>query len=118
MFIHSTVVAVAMLHHRERGWKNARARIPRAKAGVMRRVSMAVFESTARHTLHGLEMAVPHAMHRHATPRALSMAAREADFDEHRAVVRNFGCGGHDGREYYPEAAGVLTVGKTECSTV
>ena len=27
-------------------------------------------------------------------------AAREADFDEHRAEVRSFGCGGHDHREY------------------
>ena len=36
--------------------------------------------------------------------RALSCAAREADFDEHRADARNFGCVGHDGREYYPYA--------------
>ena len=27
-------------------------------------------------------------------------AAREADFDEHRADVRSFGCNGHDHRDY------------------
>ena len=102
--IHSTAVTVAALYHREHGWKNARAGIPRAKAGVMRRVSMAVLKATARHTLHGLEMMAPRAMRQHAVRRAMSLAAREADFDEHRADARNFGCGGHDGREYYPYA--------------
>ena len=32
--------------------------------------------------------------------RARSAAAREADFDEHRADVRSFGGNGHDHREY------------------
>ena len=36
----------------------------------------------------------------HAERRMRSAAAREADFDEHRAEVRSFGCGGHDHREY------------------
>ena len=98
--IERTAVAVAALHHREHGWKNARAGIPRAKAGVMRRISMAVLKATARHTLHGLEMIVPQAMHTHAERRARSAAAREADFDEHRADVRSFGGNGHDHREY------------------
>ena len=100
MLIEKTAVAVARLHHREHGWKNARAGIPRAKAGVMRRISMAVLKTTARHVLHGLEMIVPQAMHTHAERRMRSAAAREADFDEHRAEVRSFGCGGHDHREY------------------
>ena len=52
----------------------------------------------------GLEMMAPRAMRQHAVRRALSCAAREADFDEHRADARNFGCVGHDGREYYPYA--------------
>ena len=39
---------------------------PTAEAGVMRRISMAVLKATARHTLHGLEMIVPQAMHTHA----------------------------------------------------
>ena len=66
----------------------------------MRRISMAVLKATARHTLHGLELIVPHAMHTRATRRARSVAAREVDFDEHRADVRSFGCNGHDHREY------------------
>ena len=98
--IERTAVAVAALHHREHGWKNARAGIPRANAGVMRRISMAVLKATARHTLHGLEMIVPQAMHTHAERRARSAAAREPDFDEHRADVRSFGGNGHDHREY------------------
>ena len=65
---------------------------------------MAVLKATARHTLYGLEMMAPRAMRQHAVRRALSCAAREADFDEHRADARNFGCVGHDGREYYPYA--------------
>ena len=51
---------ISFLHHWEHGWKNARAGIPRAKAGVMRRVSMAVLKSTARHMLWGLEIIVPY----------------------------------------------------------
>ena len=54
----------------------------------------------ARHVLHGLEMIVSQAMHTHAERRMRSAAAREADFDVHRAEVRSFGCGGHDHREY------------------
>ena len=89
---------VANLHHREHGWKNAKGGYPRAKAGVMRRVSMAVLKATARHTLHGLEIITPQAMHTHTARRAKSEAAREADFDEHRWDPRAFGCAGHDER--------------------
>ena len=87
----STARCVANLHHREHGWE-------RAKAGVMRRASMAVPKATARHTLRGLEIITPQAMHTHTARRAKSEAAREADFDEHRWDVRAFGCAGHDGR--------------------
>ena len=45
---------------------------------------MAVLEATARHTLRGLEIITPQAMHTHTARRAKSEAAREADFDEHR----------------------------------
>ena len=87
------------MHHREHGWKNARAGIPRAKAGVMRRVSMAVLKSTARHMLRGLEIIVPAAMHTHAMRRARSAAAREADHDEMRYDLRGAGHAGCDGRD-------------------
>ena len=61
----------------------------------MRRVSMAILKANARHVLRGL--IVPQAMHTHVARRARSEAAREADFDEHRADVRGFGCDGCDG---------------------
>ena len=48
--IDRTAQTVAYLHHREHGWKNARAGIPRAKAGVMRRVSMAIPTMTQAQT--------------------------------------------------------------------
>ena len=85
--------------HNKKSWKSAKGGYPRAKAGVMRRVSMAVLKATARHTLHGLEIITPQAMHTHTARRAKSEAAKEADFDEHRYDVRAFGCDGHYGCE-------------------
>ena len=96
--LNSAARCMANLHHREHGWKSAKGGYPRAKAGVMRRVSMAVLKATARHTLRGLEIITPQAMHTHTARRAKSEAAREADFDEHRWDVRAFGCAGHDDR--------------------
>ena len=43
---------------------------------------------------------MPRAMHTQAKRRARLAAAREADFDEHRADVRSFGCDGYAHREY------------------
>ena len=63
----------------------------------MRRV---ISMANARHVLRGLAIIVPQAMHTHVARRARSEAAREADFDEHRADVRSFGGNGHDQREY------------------
>ena len=97
--INRTAQCISFLHHREHGWKNARAGVPRAKAGVMRRVSMAVLKSTARHVLRGLEIIVPAAMHTHTTRRARSAAAREADHDEMRYDLRGAGHAGCDGRD-------------------
>ena len=57
---------------------------------------MAILKATARHVLRGLEIIVPQAMHTHTARRARSVAAREADFDEHRFDARGFGCDGHD----------------------
>ena len=59
-----------------------------------------VEKANARHVLRGLAIIVPQAMHTHVARRARSEAAREADFDEHRADVRGFGCDGGDGRDY------------------
>ena len=74
----------------QQGWKNAKAGVPRAKTGIMRRVSMAILKANARHVLRGLEIVVPKAMH--TARRARSEAARQADFDEFRHDVRANGC--------------------------
>ena len=50
---------VAYLHHREHGWRNAKAGICRAREGIMRRVSMVVLRETARHITRGLEIVGP-----------------------------------------------------------
>ena len=86
--------AVSVLHHREHDWKDAKAGVPRAKTGIMRRVSMAILKANARHVLRGLEIVVPKAMHTHTARRARSEAARQADFDEFRHDVRANGCRG------------------------
>ena len=57
----------------------------------MRRVSMAVLKSTARHSLRGLDIITPQAMHTHTARRAKSEAAREADYDEHRCTAGTCG---------------------------
>ena len=64
----------------------------------MRRVSMAVLKSTARHVLRGLKIIVPAAMHTHTTRRAPSAAAREADHDEMWYDLRGARHAGCDGR--------------------
>ena len=50
---------VSFQHHRVHGWKSASAGICRAKAGIMRRVSMAVLRETARHVTRGLDVVGP-----------------------------------------------------------
>ena len=63
-------------------------------------IGMAILKANARHVLRRLEIIVPQAIHTHVARRAQSEAAREADFDEHRADVRGFGCDGGDCRDY------------------
>ena len=97
--LNSAARCIANLHHREHGWKDAKAGVPRAKTGIMRRVSMAILKANARHVLRGLEIVVPKAMHTHTARRARSEAARQADFDEFRHDVRANGCRGLDERD-------------------
>ena len=78
----ATAEAVSVLHHREHGWKNAKVGVPRAKTGIMRRVSMAILKANARHVLRGPEIVVPKAMHTHTARRARPEAPRQADLDE------------------------------------
>jgi hypothetical protein len=95
----ATANTISVLHHREHGWKNAKAGFPRAKTGIMRSVSMAILKAHARHVRRGLEIIVPQAMHTHTARRARSEAARQADFDEFRHDIRANGCRGPDGRD-------------------
>ena len=79
---------VAFQHHRVHGWKNAKAGICRAKAGIMRRISMAVLRETARHVTRGLDVVGPQCVQARIARRAQSSAA-EADLDEFRAGIHN-----------------------------
>ena len=79
---------VANLHHREHGWRSAKAGICRAREGIMRRVSMAVLRETARHITRGLEIVGPQCVQKRVARRAQSSAA-EADMDEFRAGIHN-----------------------------
>ena len=79
---------VANLHHREHGWRSAKAGICRAREGIMRRVSMAVLRETARHITRGLEIVGPQCVQKRVARRARSSAA-EADMDEFRAGIHN-----------------------------
>ena len=58
---------VSFQHHRVHGWKNAKAGICRAKAGIMRRISMAVLRETARHVTRGLDVVGPQCVPRRAS---------------------------------------------------
>ena len=79
---------VSFQHHRVHGWKNAKAGICRAKAGIMRRISMAVLRETARHVTRGLDVVGPQCVQARIARRAQSSAA-EADLDEFRAGIHN-----------------------------
>ena len=79
---------VSFQHHRVHGWKNANAGICRAKAGIMRRISMAVSRETARHVTRGLDVVGPQCVQARIARRAQSSAA-EADLDEFRAGIHN-----------------------------
>ena len=91
--------SIAFQHHREHGWKNAKAGIPRARAGVMRRISMVVLRATARHVLRGLDIIGPQCVHARNTRRDRSNA-EQADYDEFRynrldgAFARDFAAEG------------------------
>ena len=91
--MHELAEVVSNLHHREHGWRSAKAGICRAREGIMRRVSMAVLRETARHITRGLEIVGPQCVQKRVARRARSSAA-EADMDEFRAGIhhdRGFG---------------------------
>ena len=95
---------VANLHHREHGWRSAKAGICRAREGIMRRVSMVVLRETARHITRGLEIVGPQCVQERAARRMRSSAA-EADMDEFRAGIHNDRGFGNDFRSERGQAA-------------
>ena len=56
-------VSIAHQHHRKLGFKSKEGGLARAKAGVMRRLSMTALRSTARHVLRGLAIVGPACIH-------------------------------------------------------
>ena len=75
--------SAAYQHHRMLGFKSENAELSRAKAGVMRRLSMAVLRCIARHVLRGLAVVAPPCIHQHN--------AREAERRAHHAFSANRG---------------------------
>ena len=63
--------SVAKQHHRMLGFKSEDAGRSRAKAGVMRRLSMVALRSTARHVLRGLAVVGPPCIHQHNAREAI-----------------------------------------------
>jgi hypothetical protein len=70
-------VSIAHQHHRKLGFKSKEGGLARAKAGVMRRLSMTALRSTARHVLRGLAIVGPSCIHQ----RNAREAARRAHLD-------------------------------------
>jgi hypothetical protein len=81
--------AIAARHHRPFGWKNANAGISRARAGVMRRISMAILRATAQHLLSGLDIIGPHSIYASEELRRQTSAS-EAEHDEYRGGAMAF----------------------------
>ena len=70
-------MSIAHQHHRKLGFKSKEGGLARAKAGVMRRLSMTALRSTARHVLRGLAIVGPSCIHQ----RNAREAARRAHLD-------------------------------------
>ena len=80
---------IAERHHRPFGWKNANAGISRARAGVMRRISMAILRATAQHLLSGLDIIGPNSIYA-SEERRRQTSASEAEHDEYRGGAMAF----------------------------
>ena len=68
-------VSISHQHHRKLGFKSKQSGLARAKAGVMRRLSMTALRSTARQVLRGLAIVGPTCIHQRN--------AREAAYRAH-----------------------------------
>ena len=81
--------SVAKQHHRMLGFKSEAAGRSRAKAGVMRRLSMVALRSTARHVLRGLAIIGPPCIHQHNAREAARRAHHDAFGADRGAPWRN-----------------------------
>ena len=81
--------SVAKQHHRMLGFKSEDAGRSRAKAGVMRRLSMVALRSTARHVLRGLAVVGPPCIHQHNAREAARRAHYDAFGNDRGAPWRN-----------------------------
>ena len=70
--------SIADQHHRALGFKSVQGGLSRAKAGVMRRLSMVALRCTARQLLRGLTIVGPSCIHQH---NARESARRRAQHD-------------------------------------
>ena len=70
--------SIAHQHHRALGFKSVQGGLSRAKAGVMRRLSMVALRCTARQLLRGLTIVGPSCIHQH---NARESARRRAQHD-------------------------------------
>ena len=70
--------SIAHQHHRALGFKSVKGGLSRAKAGVMRRLSMVALRCTARQLLRGLAIVGPSCIHQH---NARESARRRAQHD-------------------------------------
>ena len=81
--------SVAKQHHRMLGFKSEDAGRSRAKAGVMRRLSMVALRSTARHVLRGLAVVGPPCIHQHNARETARRAHHDAFGNDRGAPWRN-----------------------------
>ena len=81
--------AVTKQHHRMLGFKSEAAGRSRAKAGVMRRLSMVALRSTARHVLRGLAVVGPPCIHQHNARETARRAHHDAFGNDRGAPWRN-----------------------------
>ena len=76
-------------HHRMLGFKSEEAGLSRAKAGVMRRLSMVALRATARQVLRGLAIVGPPCIHQHNAREAARRAHLDAFGADRGAPWRN-----------------------------
>ena len=73
-------------HHRALGFKSVKGGLSRAKAGVMRRLSMVALRCTARQLLHGLAIVGHSCIHQHNTRESVCRCTQHDAFGADRGA--------------------------------